>query len=48
MHVRTLLGVTVAVGLTAPTLSGQQPLPNTSAQFEVVSIKLNTSVNSPW
>jgi uncharacterized protein (TIGR03435 family) len=45
MHMRTLVGVTVAVGLTAPALSGQQPPANASAPFDVVSIKLNTNVN---
>jgi len=41
---RTLLGVTLAAGLAAPTLSGQQPAatptpPLSGAQFDVVSIK---------
>ena len=41
MTVRTLLGMTLAVGLAAPTLSGQQPPP----AFEVASVKPNASRN---
>ena len=43
MHARTLPGVTLAISLAAPTLSGQQPTtspaPLSGAQFDVVSIK---------